>query len=769
MKFPPRCAQRRARCGAFLVPILCLPAAAQSQSTQSLEKGEGSAVVLPAAARGGDATARRPPLAATIANAEGSAALELRDGELRANGDRYKAVFGAAHVDFIPALGRRAPHNQPLHLELAQIGRGQDHAPVPAPERRHDALRVEYVRRECVERYDVTPQGLEQSFVFTSLPAGSGDLHVRVRFGTELQPIQDHLGWRFELPGVGGLRLGGVTGIDAGGKRATGSVEVRGDIVDLSLPASFVDGASLPLVLDPLIGSVFNAFTSDLDDGDPDVAYDVTNDVYLVVFERTFSATDIDIHGQRVSGAGTLVGGRVFIENGLTNEFDGAVANVNLRDHFVVAYYRAGDIMARSVNAATGAVTAEIAVASGTDTQTQCDIGGEATTSDDDALCVWWNSTASAIEAAQITVAADGTLSWWDPTTIYASTTLPGRYPRISKGGGDTGNHAIAFEKVYSATDVDPYVTLVNRELTILDDARAMDSGVNYARLPDVDGDGRHWVVAWELEESAFPGMQDILCRSLTWNPAATTGNQGALGSSITTITADANDDEYAASVTWVGGSTLVGWTDNDGTAYNAYFRSIDPFTCLACESTGQYWLAGGFAWDYFLKGCSQASGGGDEDEALLVIETNDNGGTGTSSIQAQRWQSVDGTLAELASACGLDAGDIYLTCARSGNAGFSARLASDLASTTAALIVSRDYLGMPCGSCRLIPDPYSGFVFLTTTGSNGQAALDAALPASAAIVGLSFYAQWLVAEPVSPGCYLFGSDLTRALRMTIQ
>ena len=81
------------------------------------------------------------------------------------------------------------------------------------------------------------------------------------------------------------------------------SISLLRDIVapfEAKLRAPFVDEAQLPLVVDPLIGSSFETYSpaTSYVDTKPDVAYDASNDVYLAVFERVFSALDHDVHAQ---------------------------------------------------------------------------------------------------------------------------------------------------------------------------------------------------------------------------------------------------------------------------------------------------------------------------------------------------------------------------------------------------------------------------------------------------------------------------------------
>jgi hypothetical protein len=696
-------------------------------------------------------------------------ALVVTDGALWGCGADYKVRFDAAGIEFIPALGKRAPHNLPLTYQLESVGRGADALLLQAPVRSHAGSRVEYARGPLVERYDLREAGVEQSFVFSTLPAGKGDLVVRGALASGLPVRADGDGLVLERDGVGGMRIGGVTGIDARGQTARGTVRHVDGVLELSLPASFVDTAALPLVLDPLIGSVFSAFTFDLEDRNPEVAYDVTNDLFLVVFERIFSSTDSDIHGQRVSSAGALVGTRVYVENTVTNCFGPSVANSNVTNQFVVSWSRSSDIEARGVDAASAALSAVIVVAGGADTQIQADLGGEATLADDDVLCTWWNTTQGRIEAAQIGFNPDNSLFAWDTTTVYESGTVPPSNPRISKGGGTTGNHMIVFQVDYT-TDNDPAFCIVSRELSLLATRTSLETAFSEQRFPEVDGDGMQWVVAWETEDPAFPTSNDIVCRGVVWNPHATAGQQSSFTSGITSVTADANDDETYPFVVKTGSSALVGWTDADGiNFFSTYFKSLDPASCQPCEQTTQYALVGSLPIDIAGTGASTMSGGGDDDRVLLVLETDNTVTPPVRDIQAQLWESADGTTVALGGSCGNSAGTLRTNCARVGNASFALALQGAGSNTPAFAVVSRNAISMRCGPCRMIADPYTGFAQLATTNAAGSASLSLPIPNVASIRGIDFHVQWIVAEPVSPACAVFGADMTQAVRLTIQ
>jgi len=688
-----------------------------------------------------------------IAIGVATASLVEQEGDLWGVGTAYKARFDVDGMEFVPAFGPAAPRNFPVRYELAAIGRGEGLVAVAVGERRHDELRVEYVRSQLVERYDVRPDGVEQSFVLSVLPPGRGDLVVRGRLSTGLQVAPHAGGLQFTLPGVGSCTLGGVTGFDAAGNRANGTVSYHDGVVDYTLPEAFVATAQLPLIVDPFLGNNITVAGGSSFDQDPDVAYDMTNQVWLVVYELVFSATDTDIYAQRVGVNGTLVGTRIDINSSAQDDVDPQVCNINLRDRFVVVYNRRfsgqGDVLATTVDAATGATSSSVlTVAGGADSQGFADVSGEATTADQDAICVWQNATQNVIEAAQIAVDANDNVFVQDVTPIANGRTRP----RIDKSGGASGRHMIVFLREFSATDFDPYGVLVDRELTVLGSEVAFDSAVNFTDEVDVDGDGTNWVAAWKVRESSGSTHD---CRS----------NTLMLGSAIVPVATNAGEDETQPGVCWLGDSSIVAFTRSVSVGIgHTYVQPIDAFSCAACEPSVR--LVASLTGDFAIAGASRRSGGEAVDGALFAVESRP---STDSNIVASRWESNDGNGVIVQAGCGDQGGRTYASCARSGHSGFAVRCLGAAVSTSAILVGSRAAAWLPCGPCRFVPDPYAGFLHLTNTDSAGKAAFSVALPANAGIVGLDYYLQWVVVEPITPGCYLFGSDLSDALRVTIE
>jgi hypothetical protein len=147
--------------------------------------------------------------------------------------------------------------------------------------------------------------------------SGAGDLVVRLRLATDLpsRPGRPRRRGgcghrhriRFELPGLGGVGIGSVRGVDADGLAAAGSVRLAAaDILELSLPGDFVDSARFPLVLDPSISPVIKVAVDPLiDEGDPDVAY--VDKVFMVVWDkasraRTSTSATVPRQGRRLRG-----------------------------------------------------------------------------------------------------------------------------------------------------------------------------------------------------------------------------------------------------------------------------------------------------------------------------------------------------------------------------------------------------------------------------------------------------------------------------------
>jgi hypothetical protein len=165
---------------------------------------------------------------------------------------------------------------------------------------------VTFDRGSLVEIYATSLESLEQEFAFTSSP-GAGDLVLRLEVDSSLPAAEsaDGLRWANELGAVSYSR---AVVVDAAGERTPVSTQQRDGAIEIRVPASVVEHAAYPIVVDPVIGT-FTVDNSASDDLNPDIAYDVTWDRYEVTWERVFSATDHDCYSQLQDANGATIPG----------------------------------------------------------------------------------------------------------------------------------------------------------------------------------------------------------------------------------------------------------------------------------------------------------------------------------------------------------------------------------------------------------------------------------------------------------------------------
>ncbi|MCA8948391.1 MAG: hypothetical protein KDE27_02745 [Planctomycetes bacterium] len=715
--------------------------------------------------------------------------LHWRDGELWGGSDHFKVRFDPGSIEYTPALPA-APRSLPMTLRVVGCGRGGSAAPMPAPVRPTNATTtVTYVRPGFVERYEVRPEGVEQSFVFERLPAGAGDLVVRLQVDTELLPRPASADGALEFANgeFGGIRIAEVVGIDAAGRRAAGSLRRDGEVVELRLPAAFVDSAALPLVLDPLISTVITVASGSTNHVDPDVAYDASTQRYLVVFTQYFSLTDQDVVAQRFSVSGSPVGARILVDGTALTEKGARVANVNVENTFLVVYMRSpaltlaqADIVGRAISASTGAISARATIEGGTNHQRDPDVGGEATQSDDEAIVVWNDETAKEIRARQVNV--DGSVSPPTVTPFGGAAVLIADSPAslwtdyapvISKSGGTTGNHLIAWNRQFSSSpNTSIRGAIIDRSINVLEDLLDIALAATDNDLPDVDGDGRNWLVVWEQEATANSGDNGIAGRAVGWNPNAAITAQGFFHGPAVIIEDGSNDDEREAHVAWLGESALVTYVDNfSGANDDIYVQSVDVFSCQNCEGVREV-VANSLDDEDTIRAASRASGGDPVAGAMIVYRRRDispSPGTLDGDIFGRGFAVEDGVVSNLGGGCGGDAGVPFANCAAAGFSGFASRMRGAAANRGVWLVISPDRLDVSCGACTLVPDLYGAFVFASQTDARGDATFATPLPNSPGLRGIVVHEQWLVFNPSTGACAGMRVDMSDALHIRIQ
>ncbi|MBL8749498.1 MAG: hypothetical protein JNK78_10090 [Planctomycetes bacterium] len=696
-----------------------------------------------------------------------AAALQRLDGELWGIGPDFKAAFRRGGVEFTPALGRTAATNHPLSMRVTGAGRDRatafdDHA---EPTQRGRA--AVFDRGAFVERYDVSATGLEQSFVFDRLPEGSGDLVVRVAITTDLQLVrQGDDGLRFELPGLGGVAIGGVTGIDAHGERVRGTLTYADGRMELGLPAAFCDAAALPLVLDPQIGAVFAVTNSIADYEDPELSAPFGTGSYLCAFTFALSASDQDIRAIRIDANGSVIGSLFAVTTGAGLDHDPTIGFVTLRSAHVIAYERGGDLFARSITAGT-VVGNEIAAATGTDNQVEPDLGSETTTSADDAVLVYRNTTQNTIQGVQIQVSSTGALSSFGTVTLATPPVLTavGR-PRISHHGGAAGRFLVVYPRTSQivGSDTKPQLVLVDRNLVVLDSAPATAT-TNDEDSPDVDGNGDTWIVTFESEPNEGSGDNDIRAVAVSYDE-----HQGALVvDSPTTVTAIANVDEIDPVVAcYRTGSALLAWRRRAGPASantEVFMKTIDQLSCTECEPT--VLLANTSDIETNLTVAAHPI----QDDGGLVLWETSTVSAANGDLNAVAWQAQDGVRVKPFGAqdCGLPLPTLG-GCARIGNLNHLIQVHGLDGSTWSTLVLSLNASWLVCGNCRLYADPFDGIVFPSTLGTDGFASTLVPIPPFTSLRGLQFFAQWVVNNQTpSAACSWLQADFSNAIAITVE
>ncbi|MFG0319017.1 MAG: hypothetical protein ACF8XB_17225 [Planctomycetota bacterium JB042] len=691
------------------------------------------------------------------------------DGRVVGGGPDWRADVGVEGFTFTPAFGRAASRTWPLTFALESARRADGRELVEDA----DALptlaggAVELRRAPgLVERYEARRDGAEQTFVLAARPAGAGDLVVRGRIATALDrpDAGDHPdGLRFRADGLGEVTIGGVTGVDAEGRRQPGGLRFDGARIEYTLPAAFLDRAAYPVVLDPLFGTAFTV-ASGYDETSPDVAYDASTGRFLVVWERVFASTDHDVRGQLVNADGTLDGGLLFLAaDGNVNALAPRVANVNASNRFVVVWtdstgFLNGVVKARTVLASTGALGATVPVGAASGLNMRPDVGGEYQEAYAQAMVVWQKVVPATgrfeVLVARLVVGSTGALSVGPPLTLGSG------YDDIDPAISGTGLAGGKYLAVWTRRDPSGgskdtiHGASFNRDLTLVS-ALFVLPGTSWQGSPSVDGDGATFLVAYEREAVKGSGDRDVVARSFHPN------GFGVLQGSPEEIEVDVGAlDSAGPDVTWLRGSALVAFRQLDLTnKHRAMLRTFDPLGTAGCEGAPPMSSNG-----EDVKAIRVA--GSHEDLALAVFEADPLAG-GAGVIRGQRFLAKDGAHASLGGACGPIA---YASCARAGNAAFALRLVGAPAWRPAHLILGTQTVAVPCGPCALTVDPAGGlFLSVGLTDAHGSLDVVSGIPNEASLVGLTFKTQWLTVAPSGGPCPSLNAHFSNGLATTIE
>lgn len=708
------------------------------------------------AASGAVCTQDRLPLSTPWTPVDAAGVTEVA-GRLLAAGPDYKAAFHRDHVEFVPVLGPDAPRNLPLQLRLRAVGRrGTGLAPV-GPGALHGATgtdTVRYVRTggaaigwRLEERYDVRPDGIEQSFRFETTPAGHGDLVVLVDLRTGLA-VRETGPDRILLAaeGLGGVAIGAVTGIDADGQRAGGRLALRdGGVLEMSLPAEFVDAARAPIVLDPLISAVLPIARGG-HDRNAAATWHEGLQRWLCTWETVVSSTDVDVRAQLLDASGTPVGRVLSVRTGtaVSSEKPKPLP-LTSTGMIAVVFVENRELLAVPVDGVTGAVGGATRIATGLPIAGDFDGDGVV----DGADFLVWRSGHGNIETASIGWSATGGITVLARGAFTPPTGMAVGSPCLShveRGGGVVELLAVWDQAPIRGGDADIVAVRFDPALNVVGAPFGIATSAANERNPSVDGDGTAWLVAWE---HTAPGAAEADLGFASLTPGTSAARYPVHYHMLSSRPGNQLDPE----VGWLGESALIAFRDEvrpGSGVFRATLRSIEPFRCTDCEGT--------FALDTTARDgdrvriATRLSGGGDRDTALVVWDAPGLRGN-PRDVVGRMFEARDGDVLETVPGCG--SVSLHTACARLGNRNFAVRMFDADPLARVWMIVSWRRINIPLGPCVLVADPFAGLVVdLGTTDPLGAAALPLPVPTDPAILLSPLWFQPIV-QSSSSGTFL--------------
>jgi hypothetical protein len=506
------------------------------------------------------------------------------DGSIWVRGAGYKAGFTRESAAVIPALGptveSRPLSMSPASLTIAGTAVAFDmHAP-PARE----GTSVVYERGGFLERYDATPDAIEQSFVFESLPA-RGELVLRMSAESVLSARETGEGLRFESE-EGGLEYSRAVAVDALGRRETLATRLAAGGIEIRVPAAFLASATLPLVIDPIM-TVFAVNASSSDDHAPDAAYDRTNDTWLVCSEQDYSSTDHDVFEALVDSSGALIHFDWIDLTGADWRRPRCANNNAANQFMVVANVGSAptrSVRSRTVDAATNAFGSQTPITSpapGTELANPV-IGGDQAASGTTFYLVVaeYGASAGAQRAiVQMLMGTDGLPNSGIPGCIDCGAGEINVLPSISKnaGQGPGLDHRwnVAWQYEYSPTDHDVYgAQMVDAVLVTppfaIDSTTLDDHAPSVSSFLDRSAAPADWVTTYERHTLVD---SDIQARVLNGSTVIASGDLSALEGP-----AYVGQRQVGASVDTDGLAFVVAYSELFGTSTTDYDLYVSTF-----------------------------------------------------------------------------------------------------------------------------------------------------------------------------------------------
>ncbi|MCR9244743.1 MAG: hypothetical protein NXI31_06910 [bacterium] len=680
----------------------------------------------------------------------------------------YRATFEDRAMTFQPALGRRAPEAATWRIELRRMARGDTDWLVAAehqPIRGHSRDRVTYswpTAPATIERYDVRADGVAQSFVLAERPRGAGDLTIDLDVTTTLRRAAgDGLAWR--NPRGGGVTMGSVTGIDAAGRRAAGTITHTATGVRLALPAEFVDTAAYPLVVDPLIATAVEALAG-TDCDFPDVAYDDYTQSYCVVWTQFLGGGQTGVVGS-VFTATNLTFGYAFGVNQPGDEDSVRVCNIAGTGLFAMLWVNhdsQGSWLSGLAFEPTQATATNVFDLWGPSTITDPIVSGEATLFDDDCLVGWIDGTYGLLTCS-LTIDQQLQVSATQAAQVAAGNVSE---PAFSKQGGNTGLHVLTWTDRPPGSPGWIRAQVLDHDANLVGQAAWIRNVPENCAWPAVDGDGFRFLVAWEEQEAANPAATDIKARTITVGPAGIT----SLGGTVDLVTYP-GDLDIAPDVAMLGdkfGLVFVGQAPGSPFFDDAYFLAVArDGTPIGSELRLDLTPGNDYVYEHAprLIGHSAGNPATGSDEGLAVFAdqsiTTADSNVGLQAVEAM---GSGGAITDQGGGCGPGGLAVGTGPFALGNTNFRCELFGAQPLAIPFLLLGLPGTTQSCGFCSYVQP--LGVQFVANTA--GYASAPLALPGDPGLVGVAIEFQFASFNVSYVGCIqapgVAGSNIVRAV-----
>lgn len=706
---------------------------------------------LPLLAQGPQAVPSASPQAIAIQRNTGLQS-DGADG-LRGGGPDYDVRFDRGGMYYEAALGTAVATTQHLRLTPLSVGRGAVAATeLPSfvlPEQ-DDRTAVFAHGLGVRERLTCGLDGVEVSWVFDRRPEGSGDLVVHYAVETNL-PAPRALaegGLEFGHARTGGVTIGSVTGIDAVGLSVAGQLRWHAGALEMSLPADFVDEATYPLVLDPLVGTKFGIWAgASYSDAQPDCSYEKTEALYLVCFLRTFSASDVRVRAQRVSKTTGLVGGVSWLSSG-TVAYRPRVASFSRLSRCGVVWTEDFSVstiaLFSSVSTVDGSVSRSVSL--GLTSQgdlRDLDIGSESGTHAQPQayVAVWHDANSRRIMARRIGYDPSGAVVTSPGYTVFSDTTFNAySQPAIARAADVDGKLMVVVRK-YAGRGPSRGISsalLSASDNSVTSLATIFSSISDDAQSPDVDGYGSEWVVTWR-QNPLSSGYQRVVARA-----AHLVGTGIQLDGTIS-LGGGATGQASFPTVGYSRGKTWLGYRYSGVGQISLRAIGIDNPTCLSCADT-------------FSEPIQSA-------DTRIVVATTMSGNELALSEGLIVWgESADiwaqhisnhsggGTTVNQGGGCGTGGNQLANPPALGMNQVYNSVVSLSPSALLTVFNLSVVTPPLVCGSCSWVPFMHA---LPTPVTAFRNATIEYSIPCRPELVGAQFETQWTTIDPGATPCGL--------------